>query len=144
MTCITCRFKVYSMIVWCICIVKWAPQGLANIHHLINTIKRKKKTAFLPVMRTLRIYSSFYNFPVYHQSVNYSHHIAYHISSTYLCCNWKFVQFEYFPLVSPPHTSASGNHKYDLFFYEFVLDSIYKWNNTVFLCFCPQFTFNLK
>ena len=49
-------------------------------------------------------------------------------------------------LVSPPHTSASGNHKYELFFYEFAfaLDSIYKWNNTAFLCFCPQFIFNLK
>ena len=42
-----CRFKVYSMIVWFIYIVKWLPQGLANIHHLINN-KKKEENSFSP------------------------------------------------------------------------------------------------
>ena len=43
--------------------------------------------------------------------------IMVYIPSTY---NWKFVPFDYFyPILPNP---ASGNHKSDLFFYEFVFD----------------------
>ena len=38
-------------------------------------------------------------------------------SSSY---NWKFVTFDYLYLIPPPLPTASGNHKYDLFFYEFL------------------------
>ena len=51
--------------------------------------------------------------------VKYIDHVVRYIPRTYLAYNWKFVPFDsfiQFPLPAP----TSGNHKSDLFFYEFV------------------------
>ena len=45
-------------------------------------------------------------------------HIVHPIPSTYLSYNWKFVPFDHLHPIPPPPNS--GNHKPDLFLYEFV------------------------
>ena len=52
-------------------------------------------------------------------SVNYIYHVVHYIPSTYFSYNCKFVPFDclHFPF---PLYLASGNHKSDLFFFEFV------------------------
>ena len=55
---------------------------------------------------------------------------------THLSYNWKFVAFDHlYPILSPPAPYLC-NHKSSLFFSEFLgcccLDSIYKWDQTVF------------
>ena len=92
--------------------------GLVNIHYLIYRYSGKKRK-HLFVMRTLRIYS-FNNFLVYHIAV--SAMVMLHITSFVLiyipkiCTSWL-------PSFSSTYspTPTSGNHKYNLFFYEFVL-----------------------
>ena len=69
------------------------------------------------MMRTLTIYSQQLSYISYH-GINCSHHVVYYIPSTYLSYNWKFdLWTTFFQFLHQPPTS--GNHKSDLFFYEF-------------------------
>ena len=58
-------------------------------------------------------------------SVNYSYHVVCYIPSIYLSYNWKFVPFDCFPPIPTFSTPASGNHKSDLLFYEFLFVLFY-------------------
>ena len=69
-------------------------------------------------MRSLRIYSQLSHITC--SSVNYTYHVIHCIPSTYLSYNWKFVPFDHLHPIPPPPRPASGNHRSDLFFYEFV------------------------
>ena len=62
---------------------------------------------------------SIYSF-IFSNSVNYVNHVVYYISSTHLSYNWKFVHFDHLHLIPYLPPSSSGNHKADLFPYEFV------------------------
>lgn len=68
-------------------------------------------------MRTLKIYF-FNNNPVYHTAVLPIPNVIYYIPNTVLVTGSLYIltTFLQFPL---PTLRASGNHKYDLFFYEF-------------------------
>ena len=66
-------------------------------------------------MRTLRIYSL--NFYVMCSCVNDITSLVHYNPTTY---NWKCVPFDCLHPILSPHTSASGNHKSNLFVYEFV------------------------
>ena len=62
-----------------------------------------------------------------YSSVNYINHIIYHISSTYLSYNWKFVPFDHLHSNFPSHC----NHKSNLCFYEVVYFLKYNWPTIV-------------
>ena len=69
---------------------------------------------FFLVMRTLRIYLLTDFHILYSRGSN--SYIVHYIPSAYLLHNWKFALWDYFH----PFPTISGNHKSDLFFYEFV------------------------
>lgn len=67
-------------------------------------------------MRMLELSCYQFSFVIY-SSVYYIYHVIYYISSTY---NWKFVSLDHLHLIPHPSSPALGNHKFGLFFYEFV------------------------
>ena len=78
---------------------------------------KKKKKRFLLMMKTLRIYS-LNSFPVCHIAA-VTTVTMWDITALRLTYNCKLVPFD-LPPISPPNEPTSGNHKYDLIFYEFV------------------------
>ena len=69
-------------------------------------------------MRPLRIYSLNNSYVTYN-NVIYLPHVVRYIPSTYLPYNWEFVPFDTFIQLPRTRSPTSGNHKSDLFFYEF-------------------------
>ena len=70
-------------------------------------------------MRTPTIYSQQFSYITY-SSVSYINHVVHYIPSAYLSSNGRFVPCDHHHPVAPLPTPACGNHKSDLFFYEFV------------------------
>ena len=81
--------------------------GSANIHHLIELVKRKKhRKEFLVVIRTLRMYS-LNNVPLYHAAVLTI--LMVYISSTYLSAKSLYVLITglQFPILHPLPLAAT-------------------------------------
>ena len=79
-----------------------------------------------PIPPSIRVFSnellSQQHSYITHSSVNYTYHVVHRAPSTYFSFNWKFVPFACLPPVLPLRTPASGNHKSNLFCYEFVFE----------------------
>ena len=72
------------------------------------------------MMRTRRIYC-LNGFPyITHSHVNYIYQVV--VNTSGLSYNWEFIHFYCLHPIPPPPTPTSGNHKSDIFFYEFVFE----------------------
>ena len=105
--------------------------GSANIHHLIELVKRKKhRKEFLVVIRTLRMYS-LNNVPLYHAAVLTI--LMVYISSTYLSAKSLYVLITglQFPILHPLPLAATILISFLWDFVVFVLDFTYNINEII-------------